>query len=490
MNILVVLDDSSELDIDLPNVRKVSAKEYLLNQEFTDQEDIKVFNLCKSYRYQTRGYYVSLLAEARGHKPVPSIATIQDLKSPTMTKFASEDLEDLIQKQLEGIKSEKFKLSIYFGKNVAKRYDKLASSLFRLFHTPLIEVVFSYNSNGWSIQNISPMSVSEVPEEHKEFMIESAKEYLSKKRIFAPKEKSFRYSMAVLYDEESKEKPSNKGAIKKFIRAGNNLGIDIDLISKEDYSDIAEYDMLFIRETTDVNNHTFRFSRRAEAEGLEVIDDPNSILKCCNKVYLAELLKKNDVPAPKTMILQKQNMDIDKIIEELGFPVILKKPDSSFSLGVKKASNVNELKEILQDLFEKSELIIAQEFIKTEFDWRIGILDKKPLYACKYYMARSHWQIIKRSGGKENVGKDEAIPLELVPKNVLKMALKAANLIGDGLYGVDVKQVGEKVYVIEVNDNPNIDSGYEDKILGNSIYLNIMSSFVTRYETKRLKDLL
>ena len=48
---------------------------------------------------------------------------------------------------------------------------------------------------------------------------------------------------------------------------------------------------------------------------------------------------------------------------------------------------------------------------------------------------------------------------------MLNTALKAANLIGDGLYGVDLKQIGKKVYVIEVNANPNIDAGMEDQIL-------------------------
>jgi glutathione synthase/RimK-type ligase-like ATP-grasp enzyme len=58
-----------------------------------------------------------------------------------------------------------------------------------------------------------------------------------------------------------------------------------ELIEKEDYGRLAEFDALFIRETTGVNHHTYRFARRAEAEGLVVVDDPQSILKCTNKVY-------------------------------------------------------------------------------------------------------------------------------------------------------------------------------------------------------------
>ena len=36
-------------------------------------------------------------------------------------------------------------------------------------------------------------------------------------------------------------------------------------------------------------------------------------------------------------------------------------------------------------ILEKSELLIAQEFLPTTFDWRIGICDGQPLYACKYH---------------------------------------------------------------------------------------------------------
>ena len=53
----------------------------------------------------------------------------------------------------------------------------------------------------------------------------------------------------------------------------------------------------------------------------------------------------------------------------------------------------------------------------------------------------------------------ETIPVELAPRQAVSATLKAANLIGDGLYGVDVKESNKKFYVIEVNDNPNIDVG-------------------------------
>jgi glutathione synthase/RimK-type ligase-like ATP-grasp enzyme len=67
----------------------------------------------------------------------------------------------------------------------------------------------------------------------------------------------------------------------------------------------------------------------------------------------------------------------------------------------------------------------------------------------------------------------------------MKGAMAVANLIGDGLYGVDMKQVGDKAYVVEINDNPNIDSGVEDTLLKDNLYLTVMQVFLKRIEERK-----
>jgi glutathione synthase/RimK-type ligase-like ATP-grasp enzyme len=135
-------------------------------------------------------------------------------------------------------------------------------------------------------------------------------------------------------------------------------------------------------------------------------------------------------------------------------------------------------------LFRDSELILAQAYTYTDFDWRIGVLNGEVLYACRYYMSRGHWQIVDHSKSKPREGAFDTIMPEEAPKTVIQTALKAANAIGNGLYGVDLKQVGRKVLVIEVNDNPNIDAGVEDKIAGDDLYRRIMREFIRRLESR------
>jgi glutathione synthase/RimK-type ligase-like ATP-grasp enzyme len=483
MRQLIIVDNPKSWDFDIPGVDVVAAKTYLMDDMYSKLKRAKVYNLCKSYRYQTTGYYVSLLAAARGHTPIPNILTIQDFKSQTIIRVVSEELQELFQKNFSGLLSDSFTLSIYFGKNLAKRYDKLAARLFNQFQAPFLRAEFLKKDGEWILRTIHPISSSDIPEGHRDFIITVAQEYF-KKRSRSVSKKQYAYDLAILVNPKEEFPPSDAKAIQRFIRSAESLGFYTELITREDFSRLNEFDALFIRETTGVNHHTYRFARRAMAEGLVVIDDPESILKCTNKVYLAELLSRHQIPAPETLIISSENAPA--AAEKLGFPCILKQPDSSFSQGVVKADNQESYERLTKQLLLKSDLLIVQSFIPTEFDWRIGVLNNKPIYACRYHMARKHWQIYKRTGdGKTQAGNSDTIPLNDVPKNVLEIALKAASLIGNGLYGVDLKETGGEVYVIEINDNPSIDSGFEDTLLKDQLYDLIMNDIMRRIEESK-----
>ncbi|WP_207430426.1 RimK family protein [Sabulibacter ruber] len=483
MRKLVVVNNPKDWDLDVEDVEVVDAQRYLTDPAYTELKSARIFNLCRSYKYQSSGYYVSLLAEARGHRAIPNVTTIQDLKSQTIVRAITDEINETIQKSLHKLKSKNFTLSIYFGQNVAKQYEKLSKQLHDLFQAPLLRAQFVYNKE-WVLESINPIPVNEVPEHHLKDLYKFAKAYFARNRFSNIRTNKKIYDLAILVNPADSDPPSNDKAIQNFIEAAEGLGFYTELITKEDYRRLSEFDALFIRETTSVNHHTYRFARRAHADGLVVIDDPISILRCTNKVYLAELLTKAKVNIPKSMIIHRDNCC--KVVEELGLPCVLKKPDSSFSQGVVKVKTQEELEENLKEMLSESDLIIGQEFKPTDFDWRIGVLDKQPLYACKYFMAKDHWQIYNWDGKKKDITGDfETVPFEQVPFFVLHTALKAANLIGDGLYGVDLKEIDGKAYVIEVNDNPNIDHGVEDKILKKDLYHTILKSIKRRIDNQK-----
>lgn len=484
MSVLIVVNNPRDWPLATPGVEVVSARSYISENRSTALRGAKIFNLCKSYRYQSLGYYVSLLAEARGHRPLPSITTIQDLKSLSMMRFAADDLDELIQESLSRLHAESFTLSIYFGRNMAHRHDRLALRLFNMFPAPMLRAQFQHEGGKWSMQSVAPIPASDIPPEHLDFVVQAAKTYFSGRRRSAPRRAVARYDLAILHNPDEASPPSGTRTLPKFIRAAKRVGIAAEVIGKDDYGRLAEFDALFIRETTAVNHHTYRFSRRAAAEGLVVIDDPESIVRCSNKVFLAEALEQNHIRAPRTLIVHKDN--IEDIPLYVGFPCVLKQPDSAFSMGVSRVSEPERLEPTVLELLSRSDLVIAQEFLPSSFDWRVGVLDGKALFVAKYHMVRGHWQIAQTDKqGERQFGRVEAVALEDAPRYVVNAGVRAAAEFGNGLYGVDVKQIGKRAFVIEVNDNPNLDAGFEDAVLGDELYDRLMGVFLERIQKLR-----
>lgn len=481
MNKYIVVNQPKKWNFSIDNITVISSQDYLTNPKFSLLKNARIFNLCKDYSYQSKGYYVSLLAEARGHLPIPTTKNIVDLKALKLVRIVSDEFDDVIQQSLKNIKSQDFTLSIYFGQNVAQKYKALSALFYKHFQVPFLRVNFNHTTK-WNIQSIKAISEAEIPAEHISSVHEFANQYFAKKRYDTAKITNYNFDLAILVHPNDPAPPSNPRALKKFIEIAEKMNIYAEIIEPKDLSRLSSFDALFLRQSTEVNNEAYTFARKAQQEGIAIIDYPDAILKCCNKVYMAEALNNANISTPKTVIVHSNNRN--SVLEQTGLPCVLKAPDSTFSFGVKKAKTKEEYNALVTEMLKESDLIIAQEFCPSDYDWRIGIIDNKPFYACKYYMAKGHWQIYnwKATDKNEQDGDADCLPIEDVPKNVIDIALKSAKLMGLGLYGIDIKVVDGKLMVIEINDNPNIDFGVEDAHYGDLVYTEILSAFKKRLE--------
>jgi glutathione synthase/RimK-type ligase-like ATP-grasp enzyme len=482
----VVVDEVEDWPPAFPGVEVVPAREYLASSAWASARGVRVYNLCRSYRYQKSGYYVSLLAAARGHRPFPGLLTVLDMRNRTIVRTADDELDELVQHSLARIRSDRFELSIYFGYNLSKAHDRLAGRLFQMFPAPLLRAQFAKGEERWRLTSVGPISTRHVPESHRPFLHVAAGEYFSRPHFRVRRRRQPRYQLAVLQDPHEVLAPSNPKALKRFERAAEREGFGVEMITRDDYGRLAEFDALFIRETTSINHHTFRFAQRASVEGLAVIDDPLSILRCTNKVFLQEALEQAAVPTPRTWITDR--IDAGEVERRVGFPCVLKHPDSAFSQGVVRCADPAELREHGEAILERSDLLLVQEFFPSEFDWRVGVLAGEALYACRYHMVPGHWQVVHRTGpAKYRYGKVEPVALDQAPKRVVRLAVRAAKAMGDSLYGVDLKQVKREVVCMEVNDNPNLDANCEDAILGDELYARIARVLLSRVEARKGK---
>ncbi len=489
MNTILVLENPSSWKLNIPGVDIVKANDYVTDESFSYLKNVKVLNLCRSYKYQTIGYYVSLIAAARGHYPIPSVKATQDLKQSLIIKRASHDLDNQIQKSLAQVQGENYELNIYFGRNASNSHNRLSNMIYNVFPLPFFKASFLKVKNRWQLDSISLITIKDIPENHINFAVQRIIDYVGRKSAKNQKDSTpYKYEMAILRTESDTNSPSDKEAINKFMKSADKNGVGVEIITSNDIAQLDRFDALFIRDTTAVNHYTYRFARRAESSGLVVIDDPVSILRCTNKIYLTEVLHKNKVPTPPTVIISQNN--IEKVEKEIGFPCVLKIPDSSFSLGVFKYETKHDFESALPGLFKHSALLLVQAFTPTEFDWRVGVLNDQPLFVCRYHMARAHWQIYNHAskGTDDETGLVDTLTVSETPKKVIEVARKATALIGHGLYGVDIKVVDGKPQVIEINDNPSIDSGIEDKVLGDRLYDFIIKEFIRRLDNLHGKN--
>lgn len=241
---------------------------------------------------------------------------------------------------------------------------------------------------------------------------------------------------------------------------------EIHYLFRPELAKIPNYDALFIRALTDPLNASYVAARIAEMHGLPVIDDPKSIRICCDKINMYRHLQRANVPIPATVFLGRNDLTparAEEILAQLGTPAILKAPHSSFSSHVEKAHTPDEFVTIGKRFMHRSDRILAQKFVRTHFDWRVGVLNGEPLYACRYTIPENTFKVHANINGRKCEGRVEGSRLEDVPPSIIDAATRAARAIGTSLYGIDLKITPDgSVYVIEVNDNPTISAGEED----------------------------
>lgn len=520
--VLVVVQDPRDA-AGLPGEMVADADRYLEGGEGLAEAGLVVVNLCRGTRYGSRGYYVSLLADARGQQVIPSVETSEGLQEPygrfRALQEAGVPTVDAAEMRVRGRNvpghaalgdtgdgdagprgfpvplvrdpgsgacrpaqaHEYAEALVCMGRCDDPRFQRAALAVYREWPAPALRLQLVDEDDEWKVTQVAAVPPHELAADERATLVRALAdpERVLRRGREAPSE-TVRASIAVLVDPDSPFSPSSPETIDRLARVARRMNVHVHRIGLGDLRKLAEYDALFIRALTGVSEPAFPFALRAEALDMPVIDHPQSIIRCGNKVFLEELLRREGIPTPRTLIVTRNTPWAQ--VEALGLPLVVKLPDGSFSAAVHKVASRADFRRHSEEMFRRSPLIIAQEFLPTEFDWRVTVLGERLLFAARYHMARGHWQIRSEVKGRERYGRVEAVPRDEVPRAVADLALRAAAPIGDGLYGVDLKETPAGPVVIEINDNPNLDVGYEDAADGNDIYEDVIRWFVDRVE--------
>jgi glutathione synthase/RimK-type ligase-like ATP-grasp enzyme len=482
---LIVVDDPDGLSDDLPPSCRVVAPDDLLDghhlPELGAVRGAMVVNLCRDQRPLSFGYYVSLIAEARGYAVTPTAGALADQADDRLARSRRAAVDRALAARHHQGGSGRLamprRLFVALGRCDRPHLQEVAEAAYEAFGLPLMTLQID-PARAQLLQVVAEPLPGLDPRQRR--LLHAALERLAGT---PPTPRPFRRArrLAVLVNPEEALPPSRPATINRLRDVAASMGVETECLGHRDLPRLGGFDALFIRETTALQTPSYAFAEGAARLGLPVIDDPVSILRCCNKIYLHERLKAEGVAQPRTLAVRSDTLLAAG--EALGFPLVLKIPDGACSRGVVRVDTPAELPVAGRRLLRRSRLILAQEYLYTSFDWRIGVLAGQPLFACRYGMVHGHWQIFRHGrDGRSEEGATEAVPLDAVPPAVLSAALAAASLIGTGLYGVDLKETATGPVVIEVNDNPNIDVGMEDTCLGDALYQRLVTHFLEQIE--------
>lgn len=509
---LVVVTERRDLPAEAPGLWIEEADRYLAGDPALSQDGLRVVNLCRTQRYLSRGYYVSLLADARGQIVLPTVESLEGLQHPhAMFRALRESGVDVLEGPEMSARlrllpdgeapggeavpvvrdededgeprfrrarpDEVVRVLVCVGRCEVPGLQRLASRVYRAWPSPLLRLRLLREDDRWRLFDLVPEKVTGLDETERQTLVRAL---ANPKLPDEDREDRRKPSLAVLYDERDPYKASSPETLDRLERIAGRRGLRLERIGLGDLARLGEHDALFIRTVTGIEEPAFRFAVRAEALGMPVIDDPRSIIRCSNKIFLHELLGREGVPMPPSVVIDRETR-FATLLERLGLPLVLKVPDGSFSGGVFKVSSARDYQERTSELFKRGPLLIAQAFVPTAYDWRITVLDGRPLFVCRYHMAPGHWQIRQVTARGARYGRVDAVPRDQAPEPILRLACRAAKLLGDGLYGVDLKETATgQLYIIEINDNPNLDTGYDDEADGDAVFEDLITWFERR----------
>lgn len=241
--------------------------------------------------------------------------------------------------------------------------------------------------------------------------------------------------------------------------------------------DPIDFDLIFVRPgfTAEPSVHA-SIIKQFQLAGFRVVNNYLSVFRAKNKIRTLQLLNHFGLPVPKTHVLADASM-LEEVSKEFSFPVIIKTIWGTHGTGVFIAESLRSLAPIVEYLTKKEHgPVKVQEYIKEANgkDLRVFVCGKKIVAAME--------RVAKQGEFRANFHKGGSVQPAELSKEERRLAVKAANVLGLDVAGVDILRTATGPKIIEVNSNPGIEG------ISKATGINVAAEVVDYLERKHTRS--
>jgi len=184
--------------------------------------------------------------------------------------------------------------------------------------------------------------------------------------------------------------------------------------------------------------------RRLNRLGMPIINHPEAIEICVDKYRALTLLEEAGIPVPKTIVTENVREAL-KAFHELGGDVVVKPLFGSRGIGSVRVSDPDTAIRVFKAIAFQHGVIYIQEFIPHDLsDIRVLVLGGSPIASMRRFSYS--WKKNVSLGGIPKPAK--------LSSEIEEMAVKASEVVGCKLVGVDILEGKNGCVVVEVNSQP------------------------------------
>jgi len=191
--------------------------------------------------------------------------------------------------------------------------------------------------------------------------------------------------------------------------------------------------------------------RQCEEMGMFCLNSSLGILAARDKLRSMQLLARHNIGFPQTIFVKQKNSIISAIEELGGAPVVIKLLEGTQGIGVILADTNKIAEAIIETLHSTKQNVLIQKFVKESKgrDIRALVVGNKVVAAMRRTAQGDEFRSnVHRGGTVEQVELDQKYE---------KTAVRAAQIMGLNIAGVDMLEAKDGPQVMEVNSSPGLE---------------------------------